>query len=139
MATRIRLKRAGGTNKPHFRIVIMDQAQARDGDAIEEIGYYNPTTTPVSLEVAGDRALHWLRTGAQPTDTVRSLLKKRGIMQAFRNGVAPEDYEPPEEPVITQEAIQDDTEPVAVVAGEDESEPTPDTAEEPADTDDDSD
>ncbi len=122
MATRIRLKRTGGTNQPHFRVVIMDQRQPRDGDAVEEIGYYNPKTTPITLQVDGERALYWLNTGAQPTDTVRSLFKKRGIMEAFRNGVAPEDYEPPQEPVITQEPAQESDEPVIVGTGADESE-----------------
>ncbi|MFO7945340.1 MAG: 30S ribosomal protein S16 [Armatimonadota bacterium] len=129
MPTRIRLKRTGGTNQPHFRVVIMDQRQPRDGDAVEEIGYYNPKTTPITLEVDGQRALYWLNTGAQPTNTVRSLFKKRGIMEAFQNGVAPEDYEPPEEPVIAQEpAAETDEEPVIVGAGADESEDEPEAA-----------
>ncbi|MFP3903579.1 MAG: 30S ribosomal protein S16 [Armatimonadota bacterium] len=120
MATRIRLKRTGGTNQPHFRVVIMDQRQPRDGDAVEEIGYYNPKTTPITLKVDGERALHWLHSGAQPTDTVRSLLKRVGVMEAFNNGMAPEDYEPPEEPLITREPVEESEEPVIVGTGADE-------------------
>ena len=84
MATRIRLKRTGSRHQPHFRVVVMDQRASRDGRAIEEIGYYNPRTDPPTIEIKEQRALHWLRTGAQPSDTVRSLLEKTGVMSSFR-------------------------------------------------------
>ena len=84
MATRIRLKRTGSRHQPHFRVVVMDQRASRDGRAIEEIGYYNPRTEPPTIEIKEQRALHWLRNGAQPSDTVRSLLEKTGVMSSFR-------------------------------------------------------
>ncbi len=80
MPTRIRLKRFGRKGAPHYRIVIADSRKPRDGATIEEIGYYNPKADPPLVEINEDRAVHWLLTGAQPTDTVRSLLKKAGIL-----------------------------------------------------------
>ena len=62
----------------------MDGAKPRDGRAIEEIGYYNPRTEPATIDLNEERALYWLEVGAQPTDTVRSLLKKSGVMKSFR-------------------------------------------------------
>ncbi len=84
MATRIRLKRTGSRHQPHFRVVVMDQRASRDGRAIEEIGYYNPRTEPATINIEEERALHWLSKGAQPSDTVRSLLEKTGVMSSFR-------------------------------------------------------
>ena len=84
MATRIRLKRTGSRHQPHFRVVVMDQHKSRDGRAIEEIGYYNPRTDPPTIDIKEDRALHWLKVGAQPSETVNSLLEKTGVMRSFR-------------------------------------------------------
>lgn len=89
MATKIRLKRMGARHNPHYRLVVMDSRRPRDGHTIEELGYYCPTTHPVTLQVDVNRALHWLCAGAQPSDTVRSLLSQRGVMKAFRGGVKP--------------------------------------------------
>jgi len=83
LPTRIRLKRIGGKHDPHFRIVIADSRTQRDGKTIEEIGYYNPASDPPTVNVNGERALHWLRLGAQPSDTVRSLLARAGVMAQF--------------------------------------------------------
>ena len=80
MATRIRLKRLGSKHEPHYRIAVMDQRSPRDGRAVEEIGYYNPLTEPVDLKIEEERAKYWLGVGAQPTDTVRGLLKKGGVL-----------------------------------------------------------
>ena len=84
MATRIRLKRTGSRHQPHYRVVVMDGTKPRDGRAIEEIGYYNPRTEPPTIDLNEERARYWLEVGAQPTDTVRSLLKKSGVMKSFR-------------------------------------------------------
>ena len=83
MATRIRLKRTGATKQPHYRVVVVDQRKTRDGRSIEEIGHYNPRTDTPVIKIDEDRALHWLMLGAQPSDTVRSLLKQTGIMETF--------------------------------------------------------
>ena len=80
MATKIRLKRLGGKHDPHFRIVVIDGRARRDGRTIEELGFYKPTTEPATVEVNRERTLHWLGTGAQPSETVRSLLRREGIL-----------------------------------------------------------
>ena len=84
MAARIRLKRVGAKKAPHYRIVVMHGAKPRDGEAVEILGHYDPRT-PNALPVFTnpDRALHWLLTGAQPTETVRSLLRRAGIWAKF--------------------------------------------------------
>lgn len=79
MATKIRLKRMGAKKKPFYRIVVADSRAPRDGRFIEEIGYYNPNTNPADIKVDAEKAQKWLATGAQPSDTVRSLLKKAGV------------------------------------------------------------
>ena len=77
---KIRLKRMGMKKKPFYRLVVTDSRNARDGRFIEEIGYYNPVSEPVDLKIDTERAKYWIDTGAQPTDTVRGLLKKGGIL-----------------------------------------------------------
>ena len=79
MAVVIRLKRVGAKKKPHYRIVVTDVKNPRDGRFIEEIGHYNPTTDPASMEVNGERAKWWLGKGAKVSDTVKSILKKQGV------------------------------------------------------------
>ncbi|MBQ2679673.1 MAG: 30S ribosomal protein S16 [Firmicutes bacterium] len=81
MATRIRLKRLGAKKAPFYRIVVADSRTARNGKTIEEIGYYDPTKEPVVLKVDADAAKKWLSTGAQPSDTVKALLKKAGVIE----------------------------------------------------------
>lgn len=80
MATKIRLQRHGKKRKPFYHIVIADARAKRDGKYIEKIGTYNPTTNPATIDLKFDRALNWLQTGAQPTDTVRALLSYTGVM-----------------------------------------------------------
>ena len=77
---KIRLKRMGMKKTPFYRIVVIDSRSARNGRAIEEIGYYNPVSEPVELKINDERAKYWLSTGAQPTDTVRALLKKVEVL-----------------------------------------------------------
>ncbi len=79
MAVKIRLKRMGQKKAPFYRIVVADARSPRDGRFIEEIGYYNPCKEPNELSINKESAEKWLSTGAQPTETVRDLLKKAGI------------------------------------------------------------
>ena len=81
MAVKIRLKRIGAKKNPSYRVVIADSRYPRDGRFIEEIGTYNPVVNPTLINIDGEKALKWLKNGAQPTDTVRSLLKRQGIIQ----------------------------------------------------------
>jgi small subunit ribosomal protein S16 len=81
MAVRIRLKRIGAKKKPFYRIVVADSRSPRDGKFIEEIGYYNPLTEPVQVKIEGEKAKKWLDNGAQPSDTVKALFKKNGIIE----------------------------------------------------------
>ncbi|MEJ8553627.1 30S ribosomal protein S16 [Tepidibacter sp. Z1-5] len=81
MAVKIRLKRMGANKKPFYRIVVADSRSPRDGKFIEEIGYYNPISQPKQIKINDERASKWLNDGAQPTDTVKSLFKKNGIME----------------------------------------------------------
>lgn len=78
---KIRLKRMGAKKTPFYRIVVADSRAPRDGAFIEELGYYNPLTNPVEIKVDAERAEKWMKNGAQPTDTVRALLKKSGVIQ----------------------------------------------------------
>ena len=73
---KIRLRRMGAKKAPYYRVVVADSRNARDGRFIEEIGTYNPLTDPATVEIDMERANYWIANGAQPTDTVRGLLKK---------------------------------------------------------------
>ena len=77
---KIRLRRMGSKKAPFYRIVVADSRSPRDGRFIEEIGYYNPLTDPADVKIDGDKAKAWIANGAQPTDTVRAILKKNGII-----------------------------------------------------------
>jgi small subunit ribosomal protein S16 len=83
MTTRIRLRRLGAKGRPFYRVVVADQRSAREGRFIENIGRYHPLDDPSRIEIDEARALHWLRTGAQPSDTVRTLMTKVGIWPKF--------------------------------------------------------
>ena len=76
MAVKIRLKRMGSNKKPFYRIVVADSRSPRDGKFIEEIGYYNPVSQPKQVKINDEKAIKWLSNGAQPTDTVKTLLTK---------------------------------------------------------------
>jgi len=80
MATRIRLRRVGRKGQSYFRIVVADSRAPRDGRFVAAIGHYNPRTDPAVIDVNAEQALAWLAKGAMPTDTVRSLLKKAGVL-----------------------------------------------------------
>ncbi len=81
MAVKIRLKRMGMKKKPFYRVVVADDRFPRDGRFIEELGYYNPMTNPAEIKSDGEKAKYWVGVGAQPTDTVRILLKKTGVIE----------------------------------------------------------
>lgn len=80
MAVKIRLRRMGAKKAPFYRIVVADSRYPRDGRFIEEIGYYNPMEEPSLVKVDAEKAKKWIANGAQPTDTVKSLLKKENIL-----------------------------------------------------------
>lgn len=81
MATKIRLKRMGSKKAPFYRVVVADSRYPRDGRFIEEIGYYDPTKNPAVVNIDADKAIKWLNTGAQVSETVKALMKKSGIMK----------------------------------------------------------
>ena len=80
MAVKIRLRRMGAKKAPFYRIVVADSRYPRDGRFIEEIGYYNPMTEPSEIKIDAEKAKKWISNGAQPTDTVKALLKKSNII-----------------------------------------------------------
>ena len=80
MAVKIRLRRMGAKKAPFYRIVVADGRYPRDGRFIEEIGYYDPTKEPSVVKVDADNAKTWIQNGAQPTDTVRDIRKKQGVL-----------------------------------------------------------
>ena len=77
---KIRLRRMGAKKNPYYRLVVADSRSPRDGRCIEEIGTYNPLTTPVTVTVDAEKAQQWIKNGAQPTDTVKALLKKANVL-----------------------------------------------------------
>ena len=81
MAVKIRLKRLGAKKSPFYRVIVADERAPRDGRFIDEIGYYNPLTDPADIKINAEKATKWINNGAQPTDTVRALLKKSEIIK----------------------------------------------------------
>ena len=79
MAVKIRLRRMGAKKAPFYRVVVADSRYPRNGRFIEEIGYYDPMKEPAEIKIDGEKAKDWISKGAQPTDTVRALLKKTGV------------------------------------------------------------
>lgn len=104
MATVIRMRRGGRTHKPYYRIVVQDSNTRSRGSELDTLGVYQPCARPQPIsEVDAHKALEWLRKGAQPSDTARSVFKKLGIMKHFHDGTTPE------EPVaqVKSEAVLD--------------------------------
>lgn len=85
MAVKIRLKRMGAKKAPFYRLVVADSRSPRDGRFIEEIGYYNPIAQPAEVKIDEEKALKWLQNGAQPSDTVRNLLSRAGVMKRLHD------------------------------------------------------
>ena len=81
MAVKMRLRRMGAKKAPFYRVIVADERSPRDGKFIDEIGYYNPLTNPAEVKIDVEKAEKWLNNGAQPTETVKSLLKKSGIVK----------------------------------------------------------
>ena len=88
MATKIRLARAGAKKRPFYQIVVADGRSRRDGSFVENVGTYDPTKNPAAVKLNEEKALAWLVKGAQPTDTVRQLLKNAGILDKVSASVA---------------------------------------------------
>ena len=80
MAVKMRLKRMGAKKAPFYRVVVADSRSPRDGRFIDEVGYFNPLTNPAEIKLDAEKAKKWISNGAQPTDTVKALLKKSGIV-----------------------------------------------------------
>lgn len=85
MAVKLRLMRMGAKKKPFYRIVVADSRSPRDGRFIEVVGTYNPLVSPAETKINEELAMKWLRNGAAPTDTVRNIFSKAGIMSKFAN------------------------------------------------------
>lgn len=115
MATKIRLKRMGAKKAPFYRLVVADARFPRDGRFIEEIGYYDPTKNPPQVNIDIEKAKEWLKTGAEPSETVKSLFRKAGIYKqadpevvakpAAKKTGAPQEAEAAAEEVAAEEAI----------------------------------
>ncbi|ABB15719.1 MULTISPECIES: 30S ribosomal protein S16 [Carboxydothermus] len=84
MAVKIRLKRMGAKNNPFYRVVVADARSPRDGRVIDEIGYYDPVKQPAAVVINEEKALDWLKKGAQLTETARALFRKAGVLQKFQ-------------------------------------------------------
>lgn len=91
MPAKIRLKRVGRKKQSSFRIVVTERSEAVSGAPIEQLGIYQPRTEPSVIKLNAERALHWLRTGAQPSHTVRSLFRRTGLWEKFHAGATPEE------------------------------------------------
>ena len=110
MAVRIRLQRHGRKKRPFYRLVAADARAQRDGAFLERLGYYDPLTDPADIVIDEDKALKWLRRGAQPTDTAKRLLSKRGILMKF-------EYERLGRPIPAEDSVEE-------VAEADDAQPT---------------
>ena len=88
MAVKLRLTRMGSKKAPRYRIVAADSRFPRDGRVIDTVGYINPTADPEEVFVDAEKALNWLRNGAQPSDTVRNILSGQGVMKQFHDAKA---------------------------------------------------
>jgi small subunit ribosomal protein S16 len=89
MAVKLRLRREGTKKRPHYRVVAADSRSPRDGRFIEIIGEYHPLDEPSTIRIDAERALHWLRVGAQPTEQVEKLLRIEGVWEEFKPGDKP--------------------------------------------------
>lgn len=94
MSVKLRLRRMGSTNRPFYRVVAIDTRNRRDGRAIEELGWYDPLQKPLAVKLEEGPILEWLRRGAEPSATVRELMRERGILlkwELLRKGMSPEE------------------------------------------------
>jgi small subunit ribosomal protein S16 len=107
---KIRLMRMGAKKRPFFRVVVADSRSPRDGRFIENIGKYHPMAHPSVMEIDQERALHWLRNGAQPTEPAKVLLQKTGIWSTFTGEAPPAEQHPAEEATEEKPAAEEATE-----------------------------
>jgi len=126
---RIRLRRQGAKKQPSYRVVVADSRSPRDGRFIENIGFYDPRTDPPTMRVDGERALYWLGQGAQPSEAVMRMLKKKGIWQQFK-GIEMEPEADAGELAALAEA-EDDTAEAGEAPAESPEAPAEEPAEEP--------
>ncbi len=123
MAVSIRLKRMGRKRKPFYRVVVADSRTPRQGVAVDDLGYYDPMTEPVQIQINEEKALTWLKEGAVPTETARSLLSKTGILRKFHGQDQPagegDEEETPAEETPAEEIPAEET--PAVEQPDDES------------------
>jgi small subunit ribosomal protein S16 len=134
MSTRIRLRRMGSNKRPFYRVVVADQRSPRDGRFIENIGKYHPLSDPSLIEIDEERAIHWLRVGAQPSNQVRILLQRVGVWDRFvaerpraAEGLKVREGGKPEKPKLSKKAQAKAAEPEPAPAA-----PEPPAAETPA-------
>lgn len=85
VVVKLRLRRMGAIDKPFYRIVAVDSRKKRDGKYLESVGYYDPKTDPFTLKIDTEKSLKWLEVGAQPSETVRSLLRKAGVLEKWHS------------------------------------------------------
>lgn len=105
MAVKLRLRREGTKKRPHYRVVAADSRAPRDGRFIEILGEYHPLDNPSTIKIDGERALHWLRVGAQPTAQVEKLLRIEGVWEEFKPGDKPKrDRTASTEPKLSRKA-----------------------------------
>ena len=123
MAVRIRLQRHGKKRRPFYRLVAVDSRSQRDGRFIERIGHYDPMTDPANIVIDAEKALKWLRTGAQPSDTAKDLMSKAGVWEQFIN--EKQEQSPPTPETESMPASEEDSD----VAAE-EPAPAEESAEE---------
>jgi small subunit ribosomal protein S16 len=127
---KIRLRRMGTKKRPFFRVVVADSRSPRDGRFIENIGKYQPMSDPSVIDIDGERALHWLGRGAQPSDPVRVLLEKVGIWEQFRPGDRRRVRQPKPSKRAPEAAPVEESSPQPAVAEETPPEPSEQSAEE---------
>ena len=130
MATKIRLKRGGRTHAPYYRVVVMDSRTRTRGREIDVVGYYHPQARPEPLvEVDAHKVLDWLNKGAQPSDTVRSILSKKGIWAAFKQGTPLPEPESAAVPTVEAAPAGEEAAPEPEAGGLPEPEPDNPSAE----------
>lgn len=115
MAVKIRLRRVGAKKQPAYRIVAADSRAPRDGRFIEILGAYNPLTSPPTITIHTERVLHWLKTGAQPTEVVKKMLVSRGVWALFSGEPMPEPVVAPAPVIAAAPAIEPEPEVAPVI------------------------
>ena len=131
MAVKLRLRREGTVKRPHYRIVAADSRSPRNGRFIESLGHYHPLDQPSTIQVDGERALHWLRNGALPTPAVEKLLRIEGVWEQFRPGDAPARVRTEKQRLSKKARARAEAEATAAAEAAAAPEPEP-AAEEPA-------